>query len=68
MPAEQHTPKSFQEAYHILQTNATKLENTQDIDIDNLIDTVEQSITAYKVCQARIHAVEQALGDAFSRE
>ncbi|EGK15281.1 hypothetical protein HMPREF9373_0222 [Psychrobacter sp. 1501(2011)] len=32
------------------------------------MDTVEQSIAAYKVCQARIEAVQQALDAAFDEE
>lgn len=58
-------PSNFQEAYNILKTNAHTIENTQMLDIDNLVATVEQSIEAYKVCLARIEAVEQALDKAF---
>lgn len=58
-------PNNFQEAYNILKANADAIENTQMLDIDNLVVTVEQSIEAYKVCLARIEAVEQALDKAF---
>lgn len=59
------TPSTFQEAYQILQTNAQTIENSDVLDIDGLVQTVEQSIDAYKICLARIHAVEQALDKAF---
>ena len=32
------------------------------------MNTVEESIAAYKVCQARIEAVQQALDAAFDEE
>lgn len=60
------TPTSFKEAYQILKDNATRLENSDVLDVDTLVHTVEESINAYKVCQARILAVEQALERVFS--
>lgn len=62
------TPKTFKAAYQILKTNAEELQNSNEPDIDNLMNTVEQSISAYKVCQARIEAVQQALDAAFDEE
>lgn len=59
------TPSNFQEAYQILKTNAQTIENSDELDIDGLVETVQQSIDAYKICQARINAVEQALDKAF---
>lgn len=56
---------TFKEAYHTLQKNAEQLEKTDDLDIDNLVSTVEESIKAYKICQERILAVEKALAKAF---
>lgn len=61
------TPTTFKEAYHILKENSEHLESTQTLDIDRLAITVEESIAAYKVCQARILAVEQALERAFDQ-
>ncbi|SJM37861.1 hypothetical protein A1019T_01846 [Psychrobacter pasteurii] len=61
-------PKTFKDAYQILKTNAEELQNSNEPDIDNLMNTVEQSIAAYKVCQARIEAVQQALDAAFDEE
>lgn len=58
-------PTSFKDAYHILKTNADALEATDTLDIDNLVSVVEESIAAYKVCQERIAAVEQALQKVF---
>ncbi|AWY20447.1 MULTISPECIES: exodeoxyribonuclease VII small subunit [Moraxella] len=56
---------TFKEAYEILKHNADSLEQSQVLDIDNLVSVVEQSIDAYKVCQERINAVELALKHAF---
>lgn len=56
---------SFHDAYQILKTNADAIEASDELDIDNLVATIEQSIDAYKVCLARIEAVEGALNKAF---
>ena len=56
---------SFHDAYQILKTNAQTIESSDELDIDNLVATIEQSIEAYKVCLARIDAVETALNKAF---
>lgn len=61
-------PKNFQEAYDILKTNAETLQSQDEPDIDNLMDTVEQSIAAYRVCEARLDAIEQALNSAFAMD
>lgn len=60
-----NTPSTFEEAYQILKTNAHTIENSDVLDIDGLVETVSQSIQAYKICLARINAVEQALDKAF---
>lgn len=59
------TPSTFKEAYDILKQNADMLEQSETLDIDNLVSVVERSIGAYKVCQERISAVEMALKNAF---
>lgn len=64
MPTTQ-TP-DFKTAFTTLKTNAQALQNSQEPDIDALIDIVSESITAYKVCQNRILAVQKALDEAFS--
>ena len=61
------TPKNFKDAYQILQSNADKLEHYDNLDIDNLVTLVEESLAAYRVCQSRIEAVEQALQSAFEQ-
>lgn len=58
---------TYQTAYQTLKTNAERLENSQNLDIDELTDLVEQSIVAYKVCQERIGAVERALKLSFEK-
>ncbi|WP_371923513.1 exodeoxyribonuclease VII small subunit [Moraxella sp. FZFQ2102] len=60
------TPETFKDAYHILKKNADHLERSDELDIDNLVAIVEESLAAYKVCQARIDAVETALQSAFT--
>ncbi len=62
------TPKTFKAAYDILKTNATELQQQDEPDIDNLMTTVEESIAAYRVCETRINAVQQALDAAFAEE
>lgn len=61
-------PKTFKAAYDILKTNAANLQQQDEPDIDNLMTTVEESIAAYKVCQSRITAVEEALAAAFAEQ
>ena len=61
-------PKTFQEAYDILKSNAETLQSQDEPDIDNLMDTVEQSITAYRVCESRLDAIKQALNSAFAMD
>lgn len=52
---------TFKEAYGILQRNATALRDQKEPNIDDLLKVVTESVTAYKVCQERIDAVERAL-------
>ena len=59
-------PKNFKAAYEILKTNATELQQQDEPDIDNLMTTVEESIAAYRVCESRIQAIQQALDAAFA--
>lgn len=59
-------PENFQDAYQILKNNADYLEKTEQLDIDNLVNVVEESLAAYRVCQSRIDAVETALKSAFA--
>ena len=62
------TPKTFRAAYDILKTNAAELQAQDEPDIDNLMTTVEESIAAYRVCETRINAIQQALDAAFADE
>lgn len=55
----------YKSAYHTLKTNAERLQSREEIDIDELVEIVEQSLLAYKLCQTRIQAVETALNQAF---
>ncbi|WP_294033096.1 exodeoxyribonuclease VII small subunit [uncultured Moraxella sp.] len=61
----QTAPDNFKDAYLILKKNADYLEHADELDIDNLVTVVEESLSAYKICQARIDAVESALKSAF---
>ena len=58
-------PTDFKTAYDVLKTNAQTLQNSQSPNIDELMTLVAESIDAYKVCQARIDAVESSLNQAF---
>lgn len=57
--------QTYQDAYQTLKRNAEILQQGDPVDIDELMTLVEESISAYKVCQARIDAVEKALATAF---
>ena len=56
--------KTFREAYEVLQRHANTLRHQSEPNIDDLLDIVNESVAAYKVCKARIDAVEKALGEA----
>jgi len=56
---------SFKEGYDILKKNAELLESQEEPDIDNLMQIVEESMSAYKTCKSRVDAVQQALNDTF---
>ena len=60
--------KTFKAAYDILKTNAADLQAQDEPDIDNLMTTVEESIAAFRVCETRINAIQQALDAAFADE
>ena len=60
-----HDTLSFQQGYDILKKNAELLESQQEPDIDNLMKIVEESMSAYKACKARIEAVQSSLNDTF---
>lgn len=56
--------KTFRAAYEILQKHAHELRTQTEPNIDNLLDLVNESVQAYKVCKTRIDAVEKALQEA----
>jgi exodeoxyribonuclease VII small subunit len=56
---------SFKEGFDILQKNAELLESQEQPDIDNLMQIVEASMSAYKACKSRVDAVQQALNETF---
>lgn len=56
--------QNFIDAYTTLQKNAQILEENDMLDVDALLDVVNESVAAYKICQARIMATEKALNEA----
>jgi exodeoxyribonuclease VII small subunit len=56
--------ETFRENYEILQRHAQTLREQDEPSIDDLLAIVTESVQAYKVCQARIEAVEKALAQA----
>ena len=58
---ESPAPTTFKEAYGVLQRHAEALRRQQEPNIDELVNIVTESVNAYRVCKARIEAVEQAL-------
>ena len=61
MTSSNSTNPSFKDAFATLKSNAQKLEDQTEPDIDHLLEVVEQSTAAYKICKGRIDAVEKAL-------
>lgn len=63
MPTDDQTtsPKTFKEAFGVLQRHADTLRRQQEPNIDELVDIVTESVNAYRVCKERIQAVELAL-------
>ena len=55
---------TFREAYEILQRHAMTLRAQDEPNIDDLLDIVNESVAAYKICKLRIDAVEKALEEA----
>ena len=60
------TMTTFKESYGVLQRHAQTLRDQHEPNIDDLLTIVTESVGAYKVCQARIDAVEKALEKALS--
>ncbi|HLS50629.1 MAG TPA: hypothetical protein VK032_01365 [Burkholderiaceae bacterium] len=66
------TPKksssNFRDAYQVLQKHAQTLRTSSEPNIDDLLDIVNESVEAYKICKQRIDAVEKALAEALEDE
>ncbi|MFW8566832.1 exodeoxyribonuclease VII small subunit [Orrella sp. 11846] len=62
------TTQTFKQAYDVLQRHAQTLRNSTEPNIDDLLAIVNESSQAYKVCKARIDAVEKALAQAMSEQ
>lgn len=60
-PKGGNQPRSFREAYGVLQDHAETLRNQSEPNIDDLLTIVTESVEAYRVCKERIDAVEAAL-------
>ena len=68
MNATAENKGTFKEAFGILQRNAETLRNQREPNIDDLLEIVQGSVAAYKVCSERIDAVEAALKEALGAE
>lgn len=53
--------ESFNEAYLKLTEAADRLANTEEFDIDGLLDTVRTATESAAICKRRLQAVEEAL-------
>ncbi|WP_170162376.1 exodeoxyribonuclease VII small subunit [Caldimonas tepidiphila] len=58
------TATTFRAAYGVLQRHAETRRNQREPNIDDLLNIVTESISAYQVCRERIEAVEMALEQA----
>ncbi|MEK8017615.1 MAG: exodeoxyribonuclease VII small subunit [Candidatus Parabeggiatoa sp.] len=54
--------KTYIDNYQILKDIAEAMRDMDEPDIDQLVVMVNEATEAYKNCQARIEAVEKALG------
>ena len=68
MTSSNPKPSTFKEAFTVLKSNAQKLEDQDEPDIDHLMEIIDQSTAAFKVCKARIDAVEKALNATFAND
>lgn len=59
---------TFKEAYGTLQKHAATLRDQKEPNIDDLLQVVNESVAAYKVCKERIDAVEKALEAALKND
>lgn len=59
---------TFKEACGIFQKHAATLRDQKEPNIDDLLQVVTESVSAHKVCQQRIDAVEKALQAALDGE
>ena len=59
---------SFKESFGVLQRNADTLRNQREPNIDDLLEIVQTSVAAYKVCSERIDAVEAALKETLGAD
>lgn len=64
MTSDESPTHSFRQAYATLQRHAETLRHQDEPNIDELLDIVNESVQAYKVCKQRIDAVEKALEKA----
>ena len=60
------TEKSYAEAFAVLQHNAQMLEKLEQVDLDQLVPIVEESMAAYKVCKQRTDSIQKALDQTFA--
>jgi len=65
--ATEATP-TFKSAFAVLQRNAEALRSQREPNIDDLLDIVQGSVAAFKVCTDRINAVEAALKEALGED
>lgn len=58
---------SFNDSYAVLQQHARTLREQTEPNIDDLLQIVTESASAYRVCKERIDAVETALDQVLGR-
>lgn len=56
--------QNFREAYEVLRTNAQTLRDQDEPNLDDLLELVNESLKAYRVCKERIDQVDKALAAA----
>ena len=61
MSEETKSPQTYQHNLRVLQEITAKLDDTEQIDVDELIPLLDKAQQAYDFCKQRLDEVEQAM-------
>ena len=58
---QQTSPQTYQQNLQLLQQISAKLQDSENVDVDELIPLLDQAKHAYAFCKGRLDEVEKAL-------